>query len=97
LPDGVQVPQGRGTAQGWPADGPVRAGATGCDAIDWSFATFEIERIVHCIDCENAASRAVARRLGARKDRNIDLFGHAGELWVTQRETWMASRLAGTN
>jgi hypothetical protein len=39
----------------------------------------------------------VARRLGARKDRNIDLFGHAGELWVTQRETWMASRLAGTN
>ena len=66
-------------------------------AIDWSFATFEIDRIVHCIDCENAASQAVARRLGARKDRKIDLFGHAGELWVTQRESWMASRLAGAN
>lgn len=25
-------------------------------AIDWSFATFDIERIVHCIDRENAAS-----------------------------------------
>ena len=61
-------------------------------AIDWSFATFEIDQIVHCIDCENAASQAVARRLGARKDRTIDLFGHAGELWVTRRETWMASR-----
>ena len=29
-------------------------------AIDWSFATFEIDRIVHCIDHENAASRAFA-------------------------------------
>ena len=36
-------------------------------AIDWSFATFEIDRIIHCIDRENIASQAVARRLGAEK------------------------------
>ena len=28
-------------------------------AIDWSFATFEIDRIIHCIDRENTASEAV--------------------------------------
>ncbi len=61
-------------------------------AIDWSFATFEIDRIVHCIDRENVASQAVARRLGAQKDREIDLFGHAADLWVTPRVTWMAAR-----
>src|SRR5207302_1378042 len=44
-------------------------------AIDWSFATFEIDRIVHCIDHENAASRAVARRLTADKHGETDLFG----------------------
>jgi RimJ/RimL family protein N-acetyltransferase len=52
-------------------------------AIGWSFLTFEIDRIVHCIDRENAASQAVARRLGARKDREIDLFGHVADVWVT--------------
>ena len=36
-------------------------------AIDWSFATFELDRIIHCIDHENTASQAVARRLGAEK------------------------------
>jgi RimJ/RimL family protein N-acetyltransferase len=36
-------------------------------AIDWSFATFEIDRIIHCIDHDNVASQAVAIRLGAEK------------------------------
>jgi len=57
-------------------------------SIDWAFATFEVERIVHCIDRENTASQAVARRLGARPERDIDLFGHAAELWVTRRAAW---------
>jgi RimJ/RimL family protein N-acetyltransferase len=56
-------------------------------SIDWSFATFEIDRILHCIDRENAASQSVARKLGARKDREIDLFGHVADLWVTERPT----------
>ena len=54
-------------------------------AIDWSFATFEIDQIVHCIDRENGASQAVARKLGARKDHEIDLFGRVADSWVTDR------------
>jgi RimJ/RimL family protein N-acetyltransferase len=59
-------------------------------AIDWAFATFEIEEIAHCIDCENVASQAVARRLGAEKRRQIELFRHAADLWVTRRDRWIA-------
>ena len=61
-------------------------------AIDWSFATFEIDRIIHCIDRENTASQAVARRLGAEKEREFDLFGHVADLWVPPREKWRGGR-----
>jgi RimJ/RimL family protein N-acetyltransferase len=57
-------------------------------AIDWSFASFELDQIIHCIDRENTASQAVARRLGAEQQREIDLFGHAADLWVTTRSKW---------
>jgi RimJ/RimL family protein N-acetyltransferase len=57
-------------------------------SIDWAFATFEIDQITHCIDLENAASQGVALRLGARKDREIDLFGHRADVWVTERVSW---------
>ncbi len=57
-------------------------------AIDWSFATFELDRIIHCIDRENTASQAVARRLGAHPEGETMLLSHAVELWVTRRETW---------
>jgi RimJ/RimL family protein N-acetyltransferase len=60
-------------------------------AIDWVFSTFELDRIVHCIDHENAASQAVARRLGAEKQGETDLFGHVADVWVTMRGSWMAS------
>jgi hypothetical protein len=43
---------------------------------------------VHCIDRHNSASQGVARRLGAEKDREIELFGHAADLWVTPRDAW---------
>jgi RimJ/RimL family protein N-acetyltransferase len=59
-------------------------------AIDWSFATFEIDRITHCIDHENTASQAVARRLKAEKQGETDLFGHVADVWVTTRRSWMA-------
>src|ERR1700692_2019993 len=49
-------------------------------SIDWSFATFDIDRFVHCIDRENAASQAVAQRLGATKEYEFDLFGHVADL-----------------
>jgi len=61
-------------------------------SIDWSFATFEIDRVIHCIDSENAASQAVARRLGASKDRGFELIGHVADIWVTARDSWMNSK-----
>lgn len=57
-------------------------------SIDWAFANFEIDRVVHCIDVENTASQRVALRLGARKDREFDLFGHRADVWVTDRKAW---------
>ncbi len=60
-------------------------------AIDWAFATFELNQIIHCIDHENTASQAVARRLGAEKQGETDLFGHVADVWVTRRSSWMAS------
>jgi RimJ/RimL family protein N-acetyltransferase len=57
-------------------------------SVDWAFATFDIEEIVHCIDRENIASQGVARRLGARQGREVELFGHLADVWVTNRATW---------
>jgi len=57
-------------------------------AIDWAFATFALDRIIHCIDRENVASQAVARRLGAEKHGQFELFGHPADMWVTRREAW---------
>jgi RimJ/RimL family protein N-acetyltransferase len=59
-------------------------------SIDWAFATFEIDQVIHCIDRENTASQGVARRLGADKQREIELFGHTADLWVTKRDAWTA-------
>src|ERR1700676_129886 len=61
-------------------------------SIDWSFATFELDQIMHCIDCDNVASQAVARRLGAEKGPEIDLFGHVADVWVTQRDKWQRAK-----
>jgi RimJ/RimL family protein N-acetyltransferase len=57
-------------------------------SIDWAFVRFEIEQIIHCIDRENIASQGVARRLGATVEREIDLFGHAADVWMTRRDRW---------
>jgi len=57
-------------------------------SIDWVLATFEIDEIIHCIDDMNAASQAVARRLGARKDRKAVLLGKPTDIWVTSRQSW---------
>ena len=60
-------------------------------SIDWAFATFEIRQVIHCIDRENTASQGVARRLGAEKDREVELFGHVADVWVTSRDRWPAA------
>jgi RimJ/RimL family protein N-acetyltransferase len=59
-------------------------------SIDWAFAHFELDQIVHCIDRENTASQGVARRLAAEKQHEIELFGHVSDLWVTRRSSWTA-------
>ena len=60
-------------------------------AIDWAFERFEIAQVIHCIDRENIASQGVARRLGAEKLREIELFGHVADMWVTTRGSWTAT------
>jgi len=56
-------------------------------SIDWAFAHFEVDRIIHCIDRENVTSQGVARRLGATIESEFDLFGHVADIWVTRRES----------
>jgi RimJ/RimL family protein N-acetyltransferase len=77
---------------GWGIDPAHRGKGYAVEAarasIDWVFASFEIDEIIHCIDPVNAPSQAVARRLGARKDGEVDLFGKANERWVTSRDSW---------
>ena len=62
-------------------------------SIDWSFATFQLEEILHCIDRENVSSQAVARRLGATIEGETVLLGHAADIWVTHRGRWSSSFL----
>ncbi len=57
-------------------------------SINWSFATFELDKIIHCIDRENAPSQAVAGRLGATIEGETVLLGHAADIWVTHRDRW---------
>ena len=59
-------------------------------SIDWVFASFETDEIIHCIESVNAPSQRVARRLGAKKDREIDLFGRPADIWITTRSLWAA-------
>ena len=83
---GLEV--GWGIAKGFRGKGyAVEAAAA---SIDWTFATFEIDKIVHVIRPENGASQNVARRLGATIERQVELFDHVSDLWVTQRDAWTA-------
>jgi RimJ/RimL family protein N-acetyltransferase len=79
---------------GWGIAGGFRGKGYAVEAarasIDWAFANFEIDRIIHCIDRENVASQGVARRLGAAIEGEFNLFGHVADVWVTRREAWTA-------
>jgi RimJ/RimL family protein N-acetyltransferase len=57
-------------------------------AIDWTFANFATDRIVHCIVPVNVASQCVARRLGAEIEGQTELNGDTVDLWVTRRGRW---------
>ena len=60
-------------------------------SIDWVFDNLAVDRIVHCIEPDNAGSQGVAERLGATVEGRAELFGHAVDLWVTTREHWRRS------
>ncbi|MFZ1171572.1 MAG: GNAT family N-acetyltransferase [Bradyrhizobium sp.] len=83
---GLEV--GWGIAKGFRGKGYAVEAATA--SLDWTFATFEIDKIVHIIRPENVASQNVARRLGATIKRQVELFDHVSDLWVTQRDAWTA-------
>jgi RimJ/RimL family protein N-acetyltransferase len=83
---GLEV--GWGIAKGFRGKGYAVEAATA--SLDWTFATFEIDKIVHIIRPENVASQNVARRLGATIERQVELFDHISDLWVTQRDAWTA-------
>jgi RimJ/RimL family protein N-acetyltransferase len=70
------------------ARGKGYASEAAAAAIDWAFANFEISQVIHCIDRENVGSQGVARRLGASKGKQIELFGHPADMWVTTRDSW---------
>jgi RimJ/RimL family protein N-acetyltransferase len=78
---------------GWGIDRAYRGKGYAVEAarasIDWVFATFEIDEIIHCIEASNEPSKRVAWRLGARHEGEVDLLGKANERWVTSRATWL--------
>jgi RimJ/RimL family protein N-acetyltransferase len=77
---------------GWGIDRAYRGKGYAVEAarasIDWTFATFEVDEIIHCIDADNEPSKSVARRLGAKHDGEVDMHGKPNERWVTLRATW---------
>ncbi len=62
-------------------------------AIDWSFSSFQLDRIISIIHSQNLASQRVAERLGERRtSERFSPLGEACEVWETDRRTWQARR-----
>ncbi|HWG66579.1 MAG TPA: GNAT family N-acetyltransferase [Rhodanobacteraceae bacterium] len=97
--------------EGWPGDeigwtlareawGRGYATEAATAAIDWAFDVLDWPRIIHCIAPENAASQAVATRLGS----TFQGFGQLPkpyandpiEIWGQTREQWFSRRAAHT-
>jgi RimJ/RimL family protein N-acetyltransferase len=58
-------------------------------AIDWSFETFGLDRIISIIHPDNAASRRVAERLGERRTaERFAPFGDLCDIWEMSRGDW---------
>ncbi len=65
-------------------------------AIDWAFANLGWNNVIHCIDPANAASQALAQRLGSRNLGPVKLpppFEHeASDAWGQTKEQWRVHR-----
>ena len=78
------------TGQGFALEGAAAA-------IDWAFDTLGWEHVIHCIEKENAASIALALRLGSLCEREnqampppydhikVDLYGQSRAAWKARR------------
>lgn len=66
-------------------------------AIDWAFAQLGWDDIIHCIDPANAASQALARRLGSCNRGPVVLpapyESAPSDAWGQTRAEWMANRM----
>ncbi|MGE0596903.1 MAG: GNAT family N-acetyltransferase [Hyphomonadaceae bacterium] len=75
--------------------GYAREGAIA--AIDWAFDNLGWDSVIHCIDKQNAASIALAHRLGSRlqredhqlappfQDHKVDIYGQSKADWLANR------------
>lgn len=89
-----------GTEVGWAlhrdawGQGYAHEGAVA--AIDWAFAHLGWDDVIHCIDADNTASQALARRLGSRILRQANMpdpYAHiVVDVWGQSREQWRARR-----
>ena len=65
-------------------------------AIDWSFETLPLDRIVSIIHPDNRPSQRVAERVGERRtDERFTPFRETCDIWELRREDWLANRQAG--
>jgi RimJ/RimL family protein N-acetyltransferase len=64
-------------------------------AIRYAFTTQPVDKIISCIDPDNVASQAVAKRVGETKGPRHDLIvggkAYPVDIWAISRETWLAS------
>jgi RimJ/RimL family protein N-acetyltransferase len=65
-------------------------------AMDWGFTTIGFDRLISLIDPANAASIAVADRLGETLDGDVDLLGNRVLVYAIDRATWGARHRNGT-
>lgn len=91
-----------GTEVGWSllksawGQGYAAEGATA--AIDWAFANLGWSEVIHVIDVDNAASIALAERLGSTDQGPCELPApldrYNVHTWGQSREQWLARRAA---
>lgn len=94
---GPWLPEGAiGTEIGWAfagaAQGKGYATESARAAIDWAFDTLGWTDVIHCIDADNAASIAVASRLGSAWLREAtEADGKVVQVYSQTRGQWLAS------
>lgn len=61
-------------------------------AIDWTFNTLDVKRIISIIHRDNEASRRVAGRIGERQTTDVFApFGEPCDVWEIERATYRGS------